>query len=198
MKTIIIASGNKNKKREIRAILKGFKLKVLSLEDIPRKIPPVLENGKTFKENAVKKAVAVSKILKGLILADDSGIEVHCLSGRPGVRSARFAGVNATDIKNNGKLLKLMENTAHSKRKAAFVCAMAAAEDGKLIKTVEGRCRGFIGREPKGYNGFGYDPLFTPAGYKLTFAEMKPAFKNRISHRGIALKKMKEFIGKYL
>jgi len=195
MKMLIIASTNKNKKREIKNLLKGLKVKVLSLEEANRKVPVIVEDGKTFRQNAVKKAVTISKVLNDFVIADDSGLEVDCLGGKPGVRSARFARAKATDKENNGKLLRLMKKFPSTKnRGATFVCSIALADKGILIGTVQGECRGKIGLKRKGNNGFGYDPLFTPDGYKLTFAQMKAAFKNRISHRAIALKKAREVI----
>lgn len=198
MKSIIIASKNKNKKREIEALLKGMKVKVLAINETHKRIPIIVENGTTFRQNAIKKAIIVSKVLEGFAIADDSGVEVDSLHGRPGVRSARFARVKAADSENNMKLLYLLRNIPPRKRGATFVCSVAIADRGKLLGTVEGRCRGWIGFEPRGKNGFGYDPLFTPNGYNLTFAEMKPRHKNKISHRGEALRKAKAVIRKYL
>jgi len=198
MKTLIIATKNNNKKREIETLLKGSKIKVLILGDARKKIPIIVENGKTFRQNSIKKAVTVSKVLDTLVIADDSGLEVECLHGRPGVRSARFARTKATDEENNIKLLLLMRYFPLKKRNAKFVCSIAIADKGHLISTVQGECSGKIGLEPKGNNGFGYDPLFTPRGSKKTFAEMKAGNKNRISHRGKALREAKKIIEKYL
>lgn len=198
MKTLIIASKNKNKKREITSLLKGMKIRVLSLDGSHKKVPIIVENGKTFRQNAIKKAVTISKVLGSLVIADDSGIEVAALHGKPGVRSARFARINATDKENNGKLLRLMKNVPPQERRATFVCSIAIADKGQLIGVVQGECQGQIGYESRGSNGFGYDPLFTPERYKLTFAEMKASFKNRISHRSKALKKAMEVIKKCL
>lgn len=198
MKQLVIATKNSNKKKELEKLLRGLKVTVLGLSDVNVEVPPVIEDGKTFRQNAVKKAVTFSRFINGLILADDSGLVVCALDGRPGVRSARFAYTGAKDEENNAKLLKLMETVPADKRQATFVCVAAIAEDGVLLGTQEGQCKGAIGHELKGNNGFGYDPLFTPDGYNRTFAEFKPAFKNRISHRAKALKKAKTIIRKYL
>lgn len=198
MRALIIASKNKDKKREIKNLLKSIRIKVASLEDIHRKLPIIVENGKTFKQNAIKKALTISRIFNDYVIADDSGLEVDFLGGKPGVRSARFARPKATYGENNAKLLRLMKNTPPSKRGATFICSIALAYRGHLIKVVQGECRGRIGFKRKGTNGFGYDPLFTPNCYKLTFAQMQPRFKNRISHRGKALRKAKKIIQEYL
>ena len=198
MKNIVIATRNENKKRELEKLLKGLRVKVLKLSDLGIHPPHVIEDGKTFRQNAIKKAVTFSRYIKGMVLADDSGLAVDALGGKPGIRSSRFARANATDSENNKKLLNLMRNIPASGRRATFVCSIAIAEDGNLIGKAEGKCRGLIGFEPKGKNGFGYDPLFTPKRYKRTFAELSPGFKNRISHRAGALKKAKAIIRKFL
>ena len=198
MKQLVIATTNSNKKKELEKLLRGLKVAVLGPSDINVQVPPVVEDGKTFRQNAVKKALAFSRFINGLILADDSGLMVRALDGKPGVRSARFAYTGAKDKENNAKLLKLMETVPADKRQATFVCVAAIAEDGVLLGTREGQCKGFIGVKAKGNNGFGYDPLFTPDGYNRTFAEFKPAFKNKISHRAGALKKIKTVIQEYL
>ena len=198
MKNIVIATSNKNKKRELKKLLKGLKVKVSHLSGVKTHLPTVIEDGKTFRQNAIKKALTFSRYVDGLILADDSGLAVDALDGKPGVRSARFAHAKARDEENNAKLLYLMQNVPAKKRQATFVSVIALAEKGVLLGTAEGRAKGVIGFESKGKNGFGYDPLFTPKGYGRTFAEISGAFKNRISHRSKALKKAKAIIRKYL
>ena len=198
MKTILVGTRNNNKKKELEKLLKWLKVRILNLSDLDVDIPPVIEDGKTFRQNAIKKALMCSRYTKGLVLADDSGLVVDALGGKPGVRSARFARTKADDSENNAKLLRFMENVPANKRQATFVSVAALAEDGHLIGTTEGQCGGSIGFELKGENGFGYDPLFTPEGYKLTFAQLKPDFKNKISHRGKALRKAREVIREYL
>jgi len=172
-------------------------VKVLDLSDLKTHIPHVIENGRTFRQNAIKKALTFSRYTKGLVIADDSGLAVDALDGRPGVRSSRFARAKATDGENNAKLLRLIKDVPANKRSATFICVVAVAENGNLAGTAEGVCSGKIGFELKGKNGFGYDPLFTPKGYVRTFAELKPSVKNKISHRGEALRRAKSIIKKY-
>ena len=198
MNRIIVTTKNKNKKKELKKLLKRHNIKVSDLSEVEIHLPRIVEDGKTFRQNAIKKALTFSRYIKELVLADDSGLMVDALDGKPGVRSSRFAHTKATDRENNVKLLKLMKNVPAKKRQATFVCVVAIAEDGNLLGTTEGRCNGTIGFKPKGKNGFGYDPLFTPKGYNRTFAQFKTSFKNRISHRGKALKKAKSIIQKYL
>ncbi len=185
---LIIATKNKGKVREIRHLLKPLKLKVLSLLDI-NGIGNIKEDGKTFKANAVKKASTVAKMLNSIVIADDSGLEVEALGGKPGIRSARFAGPNPTTKKLCAKLLRLMKSKKN--RKARFVCDIAIVKAKGDIKVVEGICMGRIIDRMIGKQGFGYDPVFVPQGYYQTFAQMPLKLKNRISHRGKALKKAK-------
>jgi len=187
MKKLIIATKNKGKVREIKHILKPLKLKIFSLLDLP-KLHDVKETGRTFEENAVKKSKTIAKKFKALVLADDSGLEVKALNGRPGVKSARYAGPTPTKIKLCAKLLKEMKDKKD--RGARFVCVIAIT-DTKKMRTVKGVCRGRIIPEMKGRYGFGYDPIFVPEGYNKTFAQMPLKIKNMISHRGKALKKAK-------
>ena len=198
MRKLVIATRNKNKKKELEKLLKGLRVKVLNISDMKIHLPHVIEDGKTFRQNAIKKALTFSRYIKELILSDDSGLMVDALDGKPGVRSSRFAHAKAKDEENNAKLLKLMKNVPVKKRSATFVSVVAIAEAGNLIGTSEGECRGTIGFDLKGKNGFGYDPLFTPKGKKRTFAQIPSSFKNRISHRAKALKKAKSIIQKYL
>ncbi len=200
MKTkILVATHNSKKRSEIKALLKEFKgIRVMNLDDLDVLPPIIVEDGRTFRQNSVKKAVTISRFFDGLVLADDSGIEVEALGGRPGVRSARFVRKNATDKENNQKLLNLLGNTSEKKRRAKFVCNIALAKDGILLGNFEGIAKGKIAFNPKGRSGFGYDPLFIPQKHEKTFAEMAPSYKNKISHRGAALKKFKKAIRKYL
>ena len=194
---LVVATRNKHKLREIKALLKGLGVEVFSLDSF-KGVPEVIEDGKTLRENAVKKAVQVSRFLKKLAVADDSGLEVEYLDGAPGVYSARFSGKGATYKSNNEKLLGLLKEVQLTKRKACFKCVIAIADKGKVIGAAEGICNGRICFEPKGDNGFGYDPVFISDGCKKTFAEMRPAWKNKISHRSKALAKAKKIIAKYL
>lgn len=193
-KIIIIATKNKGKVREIKHVLKPLKLKILSLLDLPQ-APDIKENGKTLIENAVKKANTIVRKFDHLVLADDSGLEVNALRGKPGIKSARYAGPNPTSKKLCTKLLRAMKNRKH--RKARFVCVMAMASS-KRAKIIKGICRGKIGYEMKGTHGFGYDPVFIPDGYDMTFAQMPLKQKNKISHRGKALRKVADLLRKMI
>lgn len=196
---IILATQNKDKIKEIKKIL-GSNFKFVHLY----KFPKIIENGKTLEENAIKKAMAIRNFLKNtqktvaphlsVVLSDDSGLEVEALQGKPGVYSARFAGKNCTYSDNNKKLLKLLKNVSCKKRKAKFRTVVAIIfPDGKL-KTVDGAVSGYITTEPKGSNGFGYDPVFYYPELKKTFAQLTPSQKNKISHRAIAFNKAKKII----
>ncbi len=189
---LLVATSNKHKLKEIRRIL-GFPISNFQI--------PVKEDGKTFEANAIKKAKAVAKKTGKTTIADDSGLMVDCLNGKPGVRSARFA-FPSTKENLCGKLLRVMRNakpldSARGKcvtRRAKFVCVMAIVYPSGKTKTVKGVCPGRIIHEMRGRHGFGYDPVFVPRGYKKTFAEMKPSTKNRISHRAQALRKLKSIV----
>jgi len=197
LKKIVIATRNRKKKEELKTLLKGLGVKLLSVSDF-KNIPEVIEDGDTFKENAIKKAVIVSGFTDALTVADDSGLEVEALGGRPGVFSARFSGKEANDVKNIKKLLRLLKRFPQKKRNAQFVCSIAIAKNGKILKTLEGRCSGVIGFESKGDFGFGYDPVFIVPRYNKTFAQLGAEIKNNISHRARALKKARTFIARYL
>ena len=190
---IVISSRNKEKKRELKALLKGLGIKVLDLNDFPG-APEVKETGKTFEANARLKALKIAKYTKRLTLADDSGLAVKALAGRPGVRSARFAGDKAAYEDNNRKLLKLLKDVPGNKRGAKFVSAVAIAGPKGVAGVVRGECSGRITFSPKGTNGFGYDPVFFSPKFGKTFAELSASQKNSISHRGCALKKARTII----
>jgi len=197
MTRLLLATHNRNKRKEISTLLRNFKsVKVMTLDDLDVEPPIIVEDGKTFRQNAVKKAVTMSRFFDGMVLADDSGLAVDALHGKPGVRSARFARAKATDEENNTKLLKLLDKFQPKDRKAEFVCNIALAQKGHLLGNYEGVVRGSILEEARGDNGFGYDPLFVPDGHEKTFAEMAPSYKNRISHRALALKEFKKAIVK--
>ena len=193
MRSIIAATNNPGKVLEIRQILNGLPYDILSLKDAGVNIK-VEEDRDSFEENALKKALEICKYTGMPVIADDSGLEVMALGGRPGVYSSRFAGPNASDEENNEKLLKLLEAVSFEKRQAVFRCVVVfAAPDGTVL-TAAGSCYGKIGFSPAGRNGFGYDPLFIVDGLDKTFAELTPQEKNVISHRGKALKKLKELM----
>jgi len=193
---LVLGTKNKDKLRELKRLLGGSKINVLSLSDF-QGCEDVVENGKTFEANAKKKARVYSRHTKCLTLADDSGLMVSVLNGRPGVYSARFAGEGCRYQDNNQKLLKLLKKVPPAKRTAKFVCVMALYDNGRLIDVVKGECRGTIAFSEKGRHGFGYDPVFIPKGFSKTFAELSPAAKNRISHRGKALRSAKKAILDY-
>jgi XTP/dITP diphosphohydrolase len=192
MKKIVIASGNQGKCDEIRQIMQGLDYAIISMKELFGYIPEIDENGSTFYDNALLKATAVYEKCGCWTLADDSGLEVDALDRAPGVHSARFAGVNASSAENNQKLLKLLETVPPEKRTARFKCVMVLKRGTNDIITTEGTCEGKILYSLSGAGGFGYDPLFVPDGYDKTFGELSSAVKNMISHRGIALKKLRE------
>jgi len=188
----LIATKNAHKTNEIRAIL-GEAWAVSDLTVFPEHESPE-ETGETFAENAVIKAVAASRIFPGLVLADDSGLEVDALGGAPGVFSARYAGPNATDAENRLKLLRELAKIAGADRRARFRCAIALAQNGTVLGAFSGTVEGAILKRECGSGGFGYDSLFAPAGYQGTFAELPAAVKHRFSHRARALADVTEFL----
>lgn len=190
---LVLATRNRGKLRELAELLSGTGFQITSLADHPE-IPEVVEDGATFLENARKKATAALFRRGVWALADDSGLVVEALGGEPGVHSARYAGAQGDSEANNAKLLREMRGVPNERRSAAFVCAMVlVAPDGREW-SVEGRCEGAIGREPRGDGGFGFDPLFVVAGEGMTMAELPPGRKNEISHRGKALREVKEIL----
>lgn len=193
MKTLLLATRNEGKKMELQEMLNDIGISVINLHDIPP-LPEVVEDGKTFKENAEKKAYETAKATGYWCLADDSGLVVDALNGQPGIYSARFAGPEASDENNNHKLLDLMKGIDESKRTARFVCCMALSTPEGETLAVEDYCEGIILRQPVGEQGFGYDPLFMPQGYNQSMAQLSHQEKNLISHRGKALNRMKPII----
>ena len=194
---LVIATKNAKKLRELRRYLKSVRAEVISLERFP-KVPRIVEDGRTFKANAAKKAVIISRFVKGLSIADDSGLEVRALGWAPGVRSSRFAGPAKSTKANNRKVLRLLAGVPLNKRQARFVCAVAIADNGKVVKLIEEYCSGFIAFEEMGRHGFGYDPLFLIPKYGKTFGQLGLKVKDRMSHRSKALKKARAFLRKYL
>lgn len=182
--TIVLATGNQGKLKEFRELLKDFPVELKSLQDFGP-IPPIVEDGETFDDNAYKKASFTAKVLGIPAISDDSGLVVEALNGAPGVHSARYAGDNATDEDNIQKLLVELEGETN--RKAAFECVLSIAVPSGPALTYEGRCEGEITTEPKGDIGFGYDPVFYYPDFDKTFAEADMEEKNSISHRGRAL-----------
>lgn len=190
---LLLATHNQGKVQELEGLLTDLPVELFSLSDYPD-LPNVVEDGVTFKENAVLKAETICNLTGEMVLADDSGLEVDYLDGRPGVYSARFAGEKASDAENNDLLLKLMQSVPAERRGARFTCVIALARPGQPTRTVEGHCPGRIATAPAGDKGFGYDPLFIPAGEKQTFAQLDRETKNRISHRGRALEQAREIL----
>jgi len=190
---LVVATRNRGKLAEIRRLLEGSRIRIRGMEEFPD-LPEVEEDGLTFAENARKKAEIVS-LQTGLpALADDSGLTVEALGGQPGVRSARYAGDSAGDGENNRKLLEEMKNVQGPGRRGAFVCAMALCLPGEECRIFTGRLNGFLLEAPRGEGGFGYDPLFLVPEYGKTLAELSLDIKNRISHRGEALRGVMEFL----
>jgi XTP/dITP diphosphohydrolase len=186
---LIVATRNGHKTREIEQIL-GSKLTVRDLTAHPE-ISEIMESGTSFEENAKLKAIAISRKLPGLVIADDSGLEVESLKGAPGIHSARYAGVNASDKDKIAKLLsRLAEVDVDAKsdlRRARFRCVLAVARGGRVLATFDGVVEGKIAQRPRGSHGFGYDPIFIPDGFEKTFAELPEEVKNNISHRAKAI-----------
>lgn len=190
---IVLATKNKNKIKEIKGILKFLKARIHSIEEYPD-MPEVEEDGQTLVENALKKAKEIAVYTGKWALADDTGLEVKALDGAPGVYSARFAGPQCSYEDNNRKVLRLLKGVPKNKREAVFKCVIALADPSRKAQTVTGVIKGYIGFEMKGTHGFGYDPLFVVPKYGKTFADLGLAIKNRISHRALALKKMRKVI----
>ena len=189
MQHLIVATRNAHKTREIQRIL-GADFAVSDLSAYPES-PETVESGKTFQENAVLKATAASRQLPGLVVADDSGLEVDALGGAPGIYSARYASQNATDNQNIDKLVSELARIERAKSSARFRCVIALAREGKLLGTFEGVVEGVIVDSPRGTSGFGYDPLFIPSGFGKTFGQLSPSEKDRVSHRARALEKLR-------
>lgn len=193
MKRMIFATGNENKMKEIREILGALSLEILSMKEACVSAD-IVEDGKTFEENALIKARAICKLAGEMVLADDSGLEIDYLNKEPGIYSARYMGEDTSYHIKNKSLIDRLEGVPDEKRTARFVCAIAAVfPDGKEL-VVRGTVEGIIGYEEKGENGFGYDPIFYLPERGCTTAELPPEEKNSISHRGNALRLMKELL----
>ncbi|NMB27246.1 MAG: XTP/dITP diphosphatase [Tissierellia bacterium] len=198
-KKLILSTGNLNKVKEIKYILKDLPIDVLSKDDLGLKDLRIVENGKTLEENAIKKAsILAERVESMVVMADDSGLFVDYLNGAPGIHSARYSGDNSNDRDNNLKLLKELKGVPIEKREAYFRTVIALVGTNGEITTLTGECKGAIGFEPRGDKGFGYDPLFIVEGYDKTFAELGEEVKNKISHRAKALEKLKNEISKIL
>lgn len=193
---LFVGTGNPGKLRELARLVAGLPIRVVTPAELGRPLPEVVEDGATFAENAAKKAAAFASFSGLVALADDSGLCVDALAGAPGIHSARWSEADAPgllgqarDLANNRKLLAALEGVTKDQRTARYVAVLAlAGPDGARLASVEGTCPGRIGREPRGAGGFGYDPLFVPEGRAFTMAELDPAAKDALSHRGAALR----------
>ncbi|MFC1703904.1 XTP/dITP diphosphatase [Candidatus Omnitrophota bacterium] len=194
---LVVATRNKKKLKELKELLSDLSLDIISLSDFPR-APLIEEDGTTFDQNAIKKAATIALYTGKLTMGEDSGLEVKALGNKPGVYSARFAGEDATDKKNNLKLLRALRKIPLKKRGARYRCSVALADRHGLISVVSGSCQGVIGFRSKGKAGFGYDPLFIIEKYNKTFAQLGESVKHTMSHRGRALKKIRSVILQYL
>jgi XTP/dITP diphosphohydrolase len=189
---LILSTGNLHKVEEIKDILKDLPIEVISKKEIGLGDFEIEEDGTTLEENSIKKAKALSDRVEGMVIADDSGLFVDILNGEPGVYSSRYAGEEGNDEKNNKKLLEELKDIPMEERTAKFKAVITLIAEDKEIRTLYGECKGTIGFGPKGENGFGYDPLFTPEGYDKTFGELGEEIKNKISHRAKALENLRE------
>jgi XTP/dITP diphosphohydrolase len=192
---IVFATKNEGKVKEIKEMLEGMNIELISLNHY-NNLPEINEDGKSFLENALKKAKIVSEFTGETVLADDSGLQVDSLNGEPGIYSARYAGDEATDEENNNKLLAKLKDVPEQKRTASFFCSLVLYKKDGNYDSFEGRWDGQIIDERRGENGFGYDPIFFVTELKLTAAELEPAVKNKISHRGQAFAKLKKVLEK--
>jgi len=192
-KELVIATKNQKKKEELARLLGYTGIKIWSLADF-RNIAPIVEDGETFDENAIKKATTAARETGMLSMADDSGLEVDALDGEPGIYSARYAGEDATDQMNNSKLLERLKGVPQKKRIARYKCSIALAEPDGWVKVFRGECFGYIAAAPKGNAGFGYDPLFVIPNFSKTVAELKPRIKDKISHRAKAVHQARRII----
>jgi XTP/dITP diphosphohydrolase len=186
MLTLALATRNPGKVRELRALLAGLALDLRALDEFPQ-VPPLPETGDTFAANATSKALTVARLTGHVALADDSGLEIDALAGAPGVASATFLGPAATDADRNRWVLARLRGLPDSRRTARYRAVVAVADPNGVVRTFEGTCDGRIAREPRGIEGFGYDPIFFLPAYGRTMAELTPELKNRISHRAAAL-----------
>ncbi len=193
VKELVLATRNKDKGRELAALLGDLGIVIKTLAEFPD-APEVIEDGETCEANAVKKAVAIAHYTGLPAVADDTGLEVEALGGRPGVYAARYAGEDATYEDNWRKLLRELEGVPREKRRARFVTVAALAEPNGSVRTTTGLLEGFIAEKPAGTEGFGYDPVFCVPELGKTLAELSPEEKNRISHRGRAFAKVREIL----
>ncbi|MEF2292724.1 MULTISPECIES: XTP/dITP diphosphatase [Virgibacillus] len=195
MKKIIIATKNKGKAKEFKELFAAYELEAISLNELDG-IPDVEETGSTFKENAALKVEQIASVLSLPVIADDSGLMIDALDGKPGVYSARYAGEDKSDQANIDKVLTELHNVPEVKRTAHFICVLAVAIPGSATTYYTGYCHGRIAHSPIGKNGFGYDPIFIPKGFQQTMAQLSQEEKNAISHRRNALKELEVSLNK--
>lgn len=188
MKRLILATGNENKVKEMKELLKDLNIEILSKKDAGLENLDIVEDGKTLKENSYKKAITLAKKVDGFVMADDSGLFVDYLNGAPGIHSARYD----EEGKGKEKILKSLLNVEESQRTARFKTVITLIDENKNPIYIEGVCEGKISKKELGNNGFGYDPIFIPEGYEETFGELSSEIKNEISHRAKALKELKK------
>ena len=196
MQELVIATGNAKKLKEIKELLSDLPFHVTSLVDYPGH-PEIVEDGSTFAENALIKARVISEFTGKLTMGEDSGLEVDALDGQPGIYSARFSGEDATDDKNNAKLIQSLQGVPHEQRQARYQCCAALIHDGKEVAVIQKSCEGFIAEEPVGDNGFGYDPYFWIEAYGKTFGQLDPSIKAEISHRAKTLAALREVLTQF-
>jgi XTP/dITP diphosphohydrolase len=194
---IVFASGNEGKVKEIKEMLEGMGIELVSLKDYAG-VPEIVEDGNTFLENALKKAKIISEFTGEMVLADDSGLRVDELGGEPGIYSARYAGEKATDEENNAALLAKLKNIPQEKRTAFFCCALVLYRTDGSYDSFESKWHGLIIDERRGTNGFGYDPVFFVPELKKTAAELPPEIKNKVSHRGQAFAQLRRKLAEKL
>lgn len=190
---VVFASGNEGKVKEVSSMLSGTGIELVSLNNY-KGVPEIVEDGLSFQENALKKARIIYEFTGETTLADDSGLMVDALNGEPGIYSSRYAGAEATDKENNAKLLDKLKNIPAEKRTAAFHCSLILYKKNGNFEAFEGKWQGQIIEEERGTNGFGYDPIFWVPELKMTAAELPSEVKNRVSHRGQAVAKLKDWL----
>lgn len=194
MMEIVIATKNKGKASEFKQFFKIFGISVKSLLDFAETLPDIEETGQTFKENARLKAEGISKVLNAPVLADDSGLMIDALDGKPGIYSARYAGEHATDEGNMNKVLEKLEKIEYRDRTARFISMLAIHIPNKETKFAKGYCEGHIAISKQGLRGFGYDPIFVPKGFIVTMATLSANEKNQVSHRKHAIDALKPIL----
>lgn len=194
MRNVLIATKNAGKAEEFKTLFDRYGIKAISLLDLEEEVPDIEETGITFEENAALKSDGISERMNITVMADDSGLEIDALDGRPGIYSARYAGEPKDDKQNIAKILKELENVSAEERTARFVCVLAVSIPGEPTQFKKGYCEGTIAFEEKGSNGFGYDPIFIPKGYSKTMAELDAEEKNTISHRRNAMIQLEDWI----